>query len=103
MMKITNVEVFHVKPRWTFVKISTDEGITGWGKRWSKAGPDRRTAIMEHVPFLIGQDPSRIEFSGSPCTAIPSIARHCPGQRHQRHRAGLWDIKGKSLEHPYTN
>lgn len=29
-MKITGVETFHVKPRWIFVKVTTDEGITGW-------------------------------------------------------------------------
>ena len=31
-MKITNLETFHVKPRWMFLKISTDEGICGWGE-----------------------------------------------------------------------
>ena len=31
-MKITGVETFHVKPRWIFVKVTTDEGITGWGE-----------------------------------------------------------------------
>ena len=31
-MKITGVETFHVKPRWIFVKVTTDEGIIGWGE-----------------------------------------------------------------------
>ena len=30
-MKITHLDLFHVKPRWLFLKISTDAGLTGWG------------------------------------------------------------------------
>jgi len=102
MMKITNVEVFHVKPRWTFVKISTDEGITGWGEAMVEGRARTvETAIMEHVPFLIGQDPSRIEFLWQSMyrntfyrggivlvSAISGIEQ------------ALWDIKGKSLGAP---
>lgn len=31
-MKITDVTVYEVKPRWIFVKLSTDEGVEGWGE-----------------------------------------------------------------------
>ena len=31
-MKITNVNTYLVRPRWGFVEIETDEGITGWGE-----------------------------------------------------------------------
>ena len=31
-MKITDVVVYEVKPRWIFVKVCTDEGIEGWGE-----------------------------------------------------------------------
>lgn len=101
-MKITNVEVFHVKPRWTFVKISTDEGVTGWGEAMVEGRARTvETAIMEHVPFLIGQDPSRIEYLWQSMyrntfyrggivlvSAISGIEQ------------ALWDIKGKSLGTP---
>ena len=30
-MKITKLETFFVKPRWLFLKMHTDEGISGWG------------------------------------------------------------------------
>lgn len=30
-MIITAVETFAVAPRWLFLKVSTDEGIVGWG------------------------------------------------------------------------
>ena len=36
-MKITTYELFQVPPRWLFLKIGTDEGITGWGEPVIKA------------------------------------------------------------------
>jgi galactonate dehydratase len=30
-MKVTGYELFMVEPRWLFLKIDTDEGISGWG------------------------------------------------------------------------
>ena len=30
-MKITAVDTFLVRPRWVFVRVQTDAGITGWG------------------------------------------------------------------------
>ncbi|GAB2850789.1 hypothetical protein ACFQ0P_07730 [Microbacterium insulae] len=31
-MRITTVRTFHVLPRWLFVAIDTDTGLTGWGE-----------------------------------------------------------------------
>ena len=31
-MKITQLELFTVPPRWLFLKISTDDGCFGWGE-----------------------------------------------------------------------
>ena len=31
-MKITDLTLYKVPPRWLFLKISTDEGIDGWGE-----------------------------------------------------------------------
>ena len=31
-MKVTGYELFMVEPRWLFLKIDTDEGISGWGE-----------------------------------------------------------------------
>ena len=31
-MKIKNYTLYIVPPRWLFLKIETDEGITGWGE-----------------------------------------------------------------------
>jgi galactonate dehydratase len=63
-MKITDIEVFHVKPRWMFLKITTDEGICGWGEPMVEGRARTvETAILEHRDFLIGKDPLRIEIS----------------------------------------
>ena len=39
-MKITGIKVYTVKPRWIFIKISTDEGIEGWGEMISGTKTD---------------------------------------------------------------
>ena len=31
-MKITAIETYLVRPRWCFVEVLTDEGISGWGE-----------------------------------------------------------------------
>ena len=61
-MKITEVETFLVPPRWLFVKVSTDEGVSGWGEASLEGRTDTaRTAIVELEDYLVGEDPLRIE------------------------------------------
>jgi galactonate dehydratase len=31
-MKIARVELFQVPPRWLFLKLTTDDGLSGWGE-----------------------------------------------------------------------
>lgn len=33
-MKITKMNLYTVPPRWLFLEVETDGGITGWGSRW---------------------------------------------------------------------
>ena len=101
-MKITKLETFYVQPRWVFLKVSTDEGLVGWGEPivegWSQA---TAAAVHEMGRYLIGQDPRRIEhhwqniyrgafYRGGPvlCSALSGIEQ------------ALWDIKGKALGVP---
>lgn len=96
-MKIEKLETFFVQPRWMFLKITTDEGLCGWGEPIVE-GRARTVAmaIREYEPVLIGADPRRIEdlwqlmyrgtfYRGGPilCSAISGIEQ------------ALWDIKGK--------
>lgn len=103
-MKITKVEIIHVKPRWSFLKITTDEGIVGWGEAIVE-GRSRTVemAVKELERHLIGEDPRRIEhlwqsmyrrtfYRGGPIltSAISGIEQ------------ALWDILGKSLNVPVS-
>ena len=79
-MKITGVETFHVKPRWIFVKITTDEGITGWGECDLEGYNLVTAAAVDSLKdTIIGQDPRNIEYV---CKRLLSRRRSCL-QRYQ--------------------
>ncbi|WP_040983922.1 galactonate dehydratase [Oceanobacillus jeddahense] len=101
-MKITNYELFQVQPRWLFLKIETDEGITGWGEPVIEGrAATVKAAVKELMEYLVGKDPLQIEdhwnvmyrggfYRGGPIlmSAISGIDQ------------ALWDIKGKYLNVP---
>ena len=96
-MKISRLTTFAVPPRWLFLKIETDEGVTGWGEPVVEGRAATVAAAVEELSdYLIGQDPRRIEdhwqvmhragfYRGGPIlmSAIAGIDQ------------ALWDIKGK--------
>jgi len=45
-LKITEIEIFRVKPRWIFCKISTDAGISGWGEMISGTKTETVVAVI---------------------------------------------------------
>lgn len=65
-MKITNLETFRVdggwRP-WTFVKVSTDEGLAGWSEATDSHGSPRGIAgVIEDLKYLLlGKDPREVE------------------------------------------
>jgi galactonate dehydratase len=87
---------------WVFVKVETDEGITGWGEaslEWKTRGVVG--CIEDLAPLILGLDPRRIEH-------LYQVMN-----RHAFFRAGVvgmsalsgieqacWDIWGKSLGVP---
>lgn len=101
-MKITALKTFVVPPRWLFLKIETDEGISGWGEPVLEGHAQTlATAIRELEDFLIGRDPMLIEdtwqmiyrngcYRGGPVlmSAMSGIDM------------ALWDIKGKAYGQP---
>lgn len=101
-MKITQLELFTVPPRWLFLKVSTDEGIVGWGEPIVEGHTAPvAAAVREMESYLIGADPTRIEdlwqtlyrarfYRGGPVmmSAIAGVNQ------------ALWDIRGKSLGVP---
>jgi len=100
-MLITNISVYKIKPRWIFVKIDTDVGISGWGEMISGTKTEMVAAgALEMGSRIIGRNPFEIErlwqelyrsfYRGGPIngTIISGI------------EIALWDIKGKALGVP---
>ncbi|MQG24620.1 MAG: mandelate racemase/muconate lactonizing enzyme family protein, partial [SAR202 cluster bacterium] len=65
-MKITNIETFLVDSGWwpfLFVKIETDEGITGYGECTETRQPHGVVGSIEDFSkLLIGKDPRSFEM-----------------------------------------
>jgi galactonate dehydratase len=101
-LKITKVETQLIKPRWLFVRVSTNAGIVGLGEPIVEGRAlTVAQAIEELTPYLMGKDPR-------------AVAHHWQAMyRHAFYRGGpilssaisgidqaLWDIKGKALGVP---
>jgi galactonate dehydratase len=101
-IRITKLETFLVKPRWLFLKVHTNAGITGLGEPITEGRAlTCAQAVKEVEPHLIGKDPR-------------AVAHHWQAiYRHAFYRGGpiltsalsgidqaLWDIKGKALGVP---
>ena len=101
-MKITNLNLYLVRPRWCCLEMETDEGITGWGEPVLEGHCDAVKACVEEMkPYLIGHDPSRIEDIWS---TIYRAGFYRGGGVLMSAIAGidqaLWDIKGKVFQAP---
>lgn len=61
-MKIASVELFQVPPRWLFLKLTTDDGGSGWGEPVVEGkAATVAVAVQEMADYLLDQDPRRIE------------------------------------------
>ena len=101
-MKITKIRLYPVRPRWLFLAIDTDEGITGWGEPVIEGRAATVAAAVEELSdYLVGNDPRQINdiwqtlyrggfYRGGPIlmSAIAGIDQ------------ALWDIKGKAAGLP---
>jgi len=101
-MKIIGYELFKVPPRWLFLKIETDEGITGWGEPIVEGMADTvKAAVDEMMRTLIGKDPMPIEdhwntlFRGGFYRGGPILMSAISGIDQ-----ALWDIKGQFFNAP---
>jgi energy-coupling factor transporter ATP-binding protein EcfA2 len=101
-VRITTLRTFLVPPRWCFLRIDTDDGISGWGEPVveGRAATVAR-AVEELGDYLIGRDPAPIEdhwqvltkggfYRGGPIlsSAVAGID------------TALWDIAGKVAGRP---
>lgn len=101
-LKITKLETFLVKPRWLFLKIHTNAGITGLGEPITEGRAlTCAEAVKEVEPYLVGKDPRPV---GKHWQAIYRHAFYRGGPILTSALSGidqaLWDIKGKALGVP---
>ena len=101
-MKITKLETFVVDGgwrAWTYVKVETDEGITGWGECSDTRVPHAVTgAVRDLATILVGQDPCAFEAR---FIDMARMTRSSSGGIAARAIAGiecaLVDIKARSV------
>jgi galactonate dehydratase len=61
-VKIDRLEILRVPPSWVWLKIHTDDGHVGLGEPYLENHPEPVIAEVQRLePFLLGQDPRRIE------------------------------------------
>ncbi|MBN8817246.1 MAG: hypothetical protein J0I80_00845 [Sphingomonas sp.] len=100
-LRITGMKTFLVAPRSIFVKVHTNQGITGLGVAIQTSKEvATAAAILENERVLVGKDPTRIEaiwqelydaprWRGGPLVAAISAID-----------IALWDILGQALGQP---
>jgi galactonate dehydratase len=103
-LKITDVQAFIVNAgrNYVYVKVSTDQGIHGWGEAYS-AGPDEATVatVKDFKDWLMGKDPRNVEYLWATMynfTRFPGglvVNAAMSGIEH-----ALWDIAGKAAGLP---
>lgn len=101
-LRIADIELFRVPPRWLFLKVRTEGGLVGWGEPVVEGRAETvEAAVREMADHLIGSSAARIEdlwqtlyrggfYRGGPIlmSAIAGIDQ------------ALWDIRGRSLGVP---
>jgi L-alanine-DL-glutamate epimerase-like enolase superfamily enzyme len=104
-MKISRVQTFHCdggwRP-WTFVKVETDEGLSGWGECSDNRNPlGIAGCVRDFEHLLIGQDPRAIERLY--WDLLRRSRQNLGGVSHKAIAGielALWDIKAKALGVP---
>ncbi len=102
MARIADIATFRVPPRWIFVRVTADDGRTGWGE---SIIPKRARAVVAAIEDmaanLVGADASRIEDiaqrlrRGAFFRHGPILATAAAGIEQ-----ALWDIKGQTHDLP---
>lgn len=101
-LEIKKVELFKVPPRWLFLKLTTENGIVGWGEPVVEGRASTVQAAVEEIKsLLIGHPANKIEdfwqmiYRGGFYRGGPVLMSALSGIDQ-----ALWDIKGKHLDVP---
>ena len=118
-MRIERVQTFLVSPEshtagmiggknWLFVKLTTDDGLVGWGECYTQL--DRDVAIEHHVHELVplhrGAQPLRDQalYSRRYFATLPGLRGSMDLSCAQAGiEQAMWDLAGKSLGAPVYN
>lgn len=101
-MKIVDIQTIAIRPRWLVLRLTTDEGVVGYGEPTLEGHvPAVAAEIRGWREHLIGADPRRIQhhwqalfrqafYRGGPvqCSAISGLEQ------------AMWDVVGKWLDVP---
>jgi len=104
-MRITAIEDLHCDAGWrvwSFLKISTDEGVTGWAEYNESYGSKGLTGVIRKLAEpLVGRDPPPVEWISS---ELYARTRQAPGGMIRQAIAAienaLVDIKARALGIP---
>ncbi len=107
-MKITAVKpiLCHGAFRtWTFVKVETDAGITGWGDatEWVRAQAHARIIAEDLAPLVLGENPFDIEKLWQKLWVASYVGGKDLNVALTGIETALWDIVGKALGTPVYN
>jgi galactonate dehydratase len=101
-VKIKQFELFQVPPRWLFLKLTTDDGLVGWGEPIVEGrAATTAAAVTELSEYFIGKDPRNVEdlwqtmYRGGFYRGGEILMSAISGIEQ-----ALWDIKGKALGVP---
>jgi L-alanine-DL-glutamate epimerase-like enolase superfamily enzyme len=79
-MKVTSIESLHCDAGWrnfSFLKVSTDEGLVGWSEYNESYGSKGLTGVIEKLaPLVVGEDPCAHERIYA---RLYAITRQAPG------------------------
>ena len=101
-MKIAKIEQFFPRQRMRLVKVTTDNGIVGWGETTLEGKPKSTWAAVEELAeYFVGKDPLRIEHHWQ---HVYRSAFFRSGNVLMSALSGidqaLWDIAGKYYDVP---
>lgn len=100
-MKITSVETYPVD-RYLFVKVHTDEGITGYGEAgaWGHLEATEAAIRLKFGPYLVGKDPLLIEHHWQTMYRTGHFRGAAIMAGISAIDIALWDIAGKHFGVP---
>jgi galactonate dehydratase len=101
-VSIRSLDLFYVRPRWQFLRVTTDAGVEGWSEAVLEGNLRSVHAAVESMAeYLIGQDPRAVAhhwrrmYSGNFYRGGPVLTSAISAVD-----IALWDIKGKLLGAP---